>query len=446
MKPRTTIRKTAAIGASAALILALTACGGGATPTPGASGGGGAANVNEGSNFVVLTANENPALRTQLDNLAKGVCSAANTALPLQHETVAQADVVTKMTQLASQGALPNHFIAGTAQVRPNGDLGKANVLLDYEKALTEAGAWNNVSPAAATTVKNVYGGMVSLPYQYNVEGIWYNKKLFAANNITEPKTYDELLTAMDKLKAAGVTPMTQGGKQGWPLTRLIGIQIYRTVGPNALADVRDGKAKMTDPDYVKGAQALADMAAKGYLGEGVSTRESDAATAQFLTGKAAMTYNGSWLLSNVNDPKQNTIGVDAVGFMPFPSVTGGKGSAEQWPANAGASMSFRAKDYGPKNAAWLKCIAENFGEEALKTSGQISGLKVNREVTNVAPATKMVQEKVASAKESVLWFEALMDQKSNALASTNVSLLVTGQMSAADYMAKLQQSIEANK
>ncbi len=446
MKARTGIKKSGAIAASAALVLALAACGGTTTTPGGTTSGGGASNVNEGTEFVVLTANENPALRTQLDNLAKGVCAPANTALPLKHETVAQADVVTKITLLASQGSLPNHFIAGTAQVRPTGDLGKAKVLLDYEKALTDAGAWNNVVPAAATTVKNVYGGMVSLPYQYNVEGIWYNKKLFAANGITEPKTYDELLAAMDKLKAAGVTPITQGGKQGWPLTRLIGIHLFRNVGPNALADVRDGKAKLTDPEYVKAAQALADMAAKGYLGDGVSTRESDAATAAFLTGKAAMTYNGSWLLSNINDAKQNTIGVDAVGFMPFPSVSGGKGNADQWPANAGASMSFRAKDYGPKNAAWLKCIAENYGEEALKTSGQISGLKVNKEVTTVAPATKMVQEKVAAAKDSVLWFEALMDQKSNALASTNVSLLVTGQMTPADYMAKLQASIDANK
>ena len=444
MKARTTIRRTGVVASSAALVLAMAACGGG-TATGGASGAA-SVSVNEGSNFVVLTANENPALRTQLDNLAKGVCAEPNKALPLQHETVAQADVVTKITLLASQGSLPNHFIAGTAQVRPTGDLGKANLLLNYEQKLTELGAWNNVSPAAAQTVKGVYGQMVSLPYQYNIEGIWYNKKLFAANNITEPKTYDELLAAMDKLKAAGVVPITEGGKQGWPLTRLIGLHLFRNVGPNALADVRDGKAKLTDPEYVKAAQALADMGAKGYLGEGVSSRETDAAVASFLTGKAGMMYNGSWFLSNVNDPKQNVIGVDAVGFMPFPAVSGGKGSIEQWPANAGASMSMRAKDFGPKSGAWLKCIAENFGEEALKTSGQISGLKVNKDVATVAPATEMVQEKVAVAKESVLWFEALMDSKSNALASTNVSLLVTGQMSPADYMAKLQTSIEANK
>jgi raffinose/stachyose/melibiose transport system substrate-binding protein len=37
------------------------------------------------------------------------------------------------------------------------------------------------------------------------------------------------------------------------------------------------------------------------------------------------------------------------------------------------------------------------------------------------------------------------MDSKSNSLASTNVTLLTTGQMTAEDYMAQLQASIDAN-
>jgi raffinose/stachyose/melibiose transport system substrate-binding protein len=44
-----------------------------------------------------------------------------------------------------------------------------------------------------------------------------------------------------------------------------------------------------------------------------------------------------------------------------------------------------------------------------------------------------------------VLWFEALMDGKSTSLAQSNVSLLVTGQLSPEDYMSQLQASIEAN-
>lgn len=433
-----------ALVASSTLIactLVLGACSSSAAPSSGSSVSG----TDEGTSFTVLSANENATLRKELDALAAGACSAENAAYPLAHETVAQADVIQKITLLASQDALPAHFIAGTAQVRPTGDLGKAGVLLDYKTALTASGAWDQVSGAAASTVTRVYGQMVSLPYQYNIEGIWYNKAIFSANGISEPKTYDELVAAMVKLQAGGVTPITEGGQVGWPLTRLMGMYIFRNVGPDAMADVRDGKAKLTDAGYVAGAQALADLGAKSYFGQGVTSRTADQATAQFLTGKAAMTYNGSWMLSNINDPKQNTIGVDNVGFMAFPTVTGGKGTATQWPANAGAAMAMKAKAYGPKTAAWLTCIAKNFGAEALK-NGQVSGLKVNGTVSNVAAPTKMIQETVGSATESVLWFEALMDSKSNALASTNVSLLVSGQLSAKDYMAKLQASIDANK
>jgi raffinose/stachyose/melibiose transport system substrate-binding protein len=417
----------------------------GACSSSTATSGTGAAAVDEGSSFTVLIQNENATLSKQLDTLAQGACADANKALPLAHEGVAQADVVQKITLLASQGALPNHFVAGTAQVRPTGDLGKAGVLLDYEKKMTELGIWDNVSPAAASTVKGVYGQMVSLPYQYNIEGVWYNKKIFADNGISAPTTYDDLVAAMAKLKAAGVVPITEGGQAGWPLTRLMGMYIFRNVGPNAMADVRDGKAKLTDPAYVAGAKALADLGTKGYFGEGVTSRTADAATAQFLTGKAAMTYNGSWMLSNINDAKQNTIGVDTVGFMPFPTVSGGKGTAGQWAANAGTAMAWSSKSFGPKSAAWLTCIAKNYGKLAAD-AGQISGLKANGSVTTTSAATKTIQDTVGSAKESVLWFEALMDSKSNALASTNVALLVSGQLSPADYMAKLQASLDANK
>ncbi|HET7725294.1 MAG TPA: extracellular solute-binding protein [Propionibacteriaceae bacterium] len=407
--------------------------------------GAGPAAVDEGTSFTVLIQNENPTLSKQLDTLAQGACADANKALPLAHEGVAQADVVQKITLLASQGALPNHFVAGTAQVRPTGDLGKAGVLVDYEKKMTELGIWDNVSPAAAATVKGVYGQMVSLPYQYNIEGVWYNKKIFSDNGISTPATFDDLVAAMAKLKTAGVVPITEGGQAGWPLTRLMGMYIFRNVGPNAMADVRDGKAKLTDPAYVAGAKALADLGTKGYFGDGVTSRTADAATAQFLTGKAAMTYNGSWMLSNINDPKQNTIGVDTVGFMPFPTVSGGKGTTGQWAANAGTAMAMNSKTFGPKSAAWLTCIAKNYGKLAAD-AGQISGLKANGSVTSTSSATKTIQDTVGSAKESVLWFEALMDSKSNALASTNVALLVSGQMSPADYMSKLQASLDANK
>ena len=433
-------RRVMVATAVALALTPLSACGG----SPQNAGSTAGSTGTDPSSFTILTANENKALPATLDALAKGACSAENAALPIEHQKVAQADVVQKVTLLAGQGALPAHFIAGTAMVRPDGDLGKGGLVLDYMDALEKLGVADQLLPAAAATVENVYGGMVSLPYQYNIEGIWYNKQIFAANGIQEPKTWDELTAANAKLAQAGVMPMTEAGKSGWPLTRLMGMYIFRNVGPDAMKDVRDGKAKLTDPKYVAGAKALADLASSGALGEGFSTRDADTSTNLFLTGKAAMTYDGSWLLSSINDPKRNTIGDTNIGFMAFPAVEGGSGSIDQFAANAGAVMAMSPKQFGPKVGEWLKCISKNYGAQALKDSGTISGFKVNEDVKELPVMTSQIQEKITGLKDPVLWFEALLDPKSNSLASTNVSLLTTGQMSAEDYMSALQKSVDA--
>lgn len=443
MNTRSSRRSLILTGLALATVMPLAACAGGGAPTSSAEGGGGAGGTDP-ETFTVLTANENATLEAQLTALSENQCKDENEALPLEHQKTAQADVVQKVTLLASQDSLPAHFIAGTAMVRPDGDLGKAGLVLDYEKLLTDEGAWDNVLPAAASTVNNVYGQMVSLPYQYNLEGIWYNKEIFDELGIEEPQTFDELLDASQTIADGGYVPLAMAGAAGWPLTRIMGLHIFRNVGPDAMADIRDGKAKLTDEDYVAGAAALQDMAESGYFGEGFISQDPDAATAQFLSGKAAMKYDGTWLLSNINDDEQNQIGVENVGFMPFPAVEGGAGSIDQWPANAGAAMAANPKTAGPKVAAWFACIAENYGQQALQDAGVLSGFKVNGEVTDVPETTTMVQEKMAEIDETVLWFEALLDAKSNSLASSNVSLLTTGQMTPEQYMTDLQASVDA--
>ncbi|GAA5202903.1 ABC transporter substrate-binding protein [Microbacterium jejuense] len=444
MNTRSNRRRIATLGIALAAVVPLAACAGG-TAAPGSTDAGGAGGTDP-DKFTVMTANENPVLSDELDALAAGACKAENKALPIEHQKVAQADVVQKVTLLASQGALATHTIAGTALIRPDGDLGKAGLVGDLKAALEDAGTWDNVLPAAASTVEQVYGGMFSMPYQYNIEGIFYNKQIFADNGIEEPQTWDDLVDDAAKLQKAGVVPMTEAGAQGWPLTRILGMYIYRNVGPDAMVAIQKGDAKLTDPEYVAGAKALQDFAEAGNFGEGFSTRDGDTSSNMFLTGQAAMTYDGTWLLSAINDPDRNQIGGENVGFMPFPSVDGGKGSIDQYPANAGAPMIVNAEQFGPKVQDWISCIAENYGQQALQDAGVISGFKVNGDVTDISENTAEIQQRIEGIDETVLWFEALFDPKSNSLASTNVTLLTTGQMSPEDYMKDLQASLDANK
>jgi len=427
-------------GVALAALIPLAACSSG--PAESGEPGGGA----DPESFSVLIPNENPTLQAQLTALSEDQCSAENDALPLDIQTVAQSDVVQRVTLLAGQGALPAHFVAGTAMVRPDGDLGSAGLVLDYEEALTELGVWDDVLPAAASTITNVYGHMVSMPYQYNIEGIWYNTQIFDELGLEEPQTFDELLDVSATLLDAGYTPFAAAGADMWPVTRLIGMYIFRNVGPDAMADIQSGDASLTDPEYVEAAAAVQELAQAGFLGEGFVSKDAAAATNDFLTGKAAMKYDGSWLLSNINDPEQATIGAENIALMPFPAVSGGAGSIDQWAANAGTAFATNPETFGPGVGDWLSCIAENYGSQALGDAGVISGFRVNDEVPDLPEPTRMVQERVASIDDTVLWFEALMDGESTSLAQSNMSLLVTGQMTPEDYMAQLQSSIDSNR
>ena len=268
-------------------------------------------------------------------------------------------------------------------------------------------------------------------------------RKILADHGIPVPTTVAELTAAADKLKAAGVTPFTASGKTGWTISRWIGALLFRSLGPNAMSDIKAGKAKLTDPQYVAAAQQLQDMGKAGYFSNGVTNIDYDTEFSQMLNGQAAMMYMGSWFLAQVNDPKLNKVG-DAIAFAKFPGVNGGKGTIEETPANVGSPNAMSKPLFGPKVGAWLTCIVKNYGSASLKEQGSFSGLKVNTPVPNLPPLTTQVQDVITGTKTSVLWFEALFNQKATTDASNNAAPLLTGNMSAQDYMAKLQADLDS--
>ncbi|PPK98855.1 raffinose/stachyose/melibiose transport system substrate-binding protein [Kineococcus xinjiangensis] len=422
----------AALGVSA---LALTACGGGDSETSGGAAGG-------AGSFDFLVNTENATVPAMLETLSQAECKTADDAAPLKIETVPQKQLDQKLQLLAGQNALPEQFAAGsspalTKQLAENGHV------VDFEKALTDLGKLDKVQPAAIATIESLYGGFNALPYEYNVEGIWYNKKIFADNGIAVPTTWDELVAASEKLQAAGVQPFAASGEQGWPITRMISGYLFRSLGPDAMDEVAAGEAKLTDPEYVAAAQAVADLGAKGWFGQGVGSIDYDTAMAQFLGGETGMMYMGSWALGNFTDPEQNQIGVENVGFMPFPAVAGGKGSIDQLPSNVGLPMTMSEKAYDENAGAWLGCIADNYGSALLEEKQSISGFVADSDAP-VDDLTKMVQDKIASTDETVLWFEAHFPTKATDTSQTNAAPLVSGTLSAQEFMELVQTDLDA--
>lgn len=413
------------------LALLASACGGGGTSAA-------------PKEFKYLSVTENTTTRTALTKLSEGSCKAENDALPLKVETVPQASLDQKLQLLAGQDALPAQFAAGNAPALTK-QLAESGKVADLDLELQRLGVFDELEPAAVSTIKALYGGKLqTLPYEYNIEGIFYNKKIFKEKGIEVPGTWDDLLAASDKLNTKGVQPFAASGQQGWPITRLISGYLYRSLGPDALDKVNAGLAQLTEPEYVKAAEEIAALGKKGYFGKGVGSIDYDTAMNQFLTGKSAMFYMGSWALANISDPKQNKVGAENVGFMPFPAVTGGAGSADQYPSNVGLAITLGSKNFDKKTGAWVSCIAKNYGSTALKDHGSISGFKVNTPVKDANEVTTTVRKTISSSQQNVLWFEAFFSTKATTASQTNAAGLVTGSVSPKQFMETVQSALSS--
>ena len=357
------------------------------------------------------------------------------------NDYVPQQTINQKIQLEASQNALP--LLYNTPAVNLVAQMDKSGQVLNVAQEFQKLGVSNELVPAATAILKKLYGGKVlALPLEFNLEGVWYNKKIFAANGIAVPKTWNQFVAAAAKLQAAGIQPFAASGIQGWPITRLIGNYIFSTIGPNAMLAVQQGKAKLTSPKYVAAAQAVANLGAAGYFGKGVGSLDYTPAEDLFLQGKAAMFYMGSWILGELNNPKLNQIGLQNIGFFPFPKVTGGAGPATIIPMNAGQPTSVNPKQLNPATEGWLKYLAQNYGDQAMKLEGAVTGFKVHHMPTHLSSATALVVHTLATAKNPVLWFEALFSAKATTVSQQDATPLVTGQMTPLQFMTAVQKAI----
>ncbi|HEY8590318.1 MAG TPA: extracellular solute-binding protein [Naasia sp.] len=426
---------TAALGVGAVL---LTACGPADT---GGSGGG-----NQEGKFTYLGQTENTTILNTLETLKGDQCAAAEEGAPLTADSIPGTTWDQQLQLVASQDSLSNlSMAAGTPSLMQ--DFIDAGQVLNLSDALEDLGVADKILPAAESTIKSLYGegDLYALPTELNIEGFWYNKQLLADNGIEAPATWGDLIAASDKLLAAGIQPFSAAGKDGWPVTRLVGDYIARDLGADALDQVASGDAKLTDPEYVAAADAVAELGATGAFGDAVGSVDYNAAMNTFLTGKAAFFYMGSWALANFNDEEQNEIGVDNVGFFPFPAVEGGAGSIDETPANVGIPVMVSAKNYDEETTgAWLKCIVENYGDTVLAESGVVSGFALDNPPTDLPETTQTVQDVISNATAGVLWFEAKFTSQGTTVSQQNGGGLANGTLTGADFMKLVQDANDA--
>jgi raffinose/stachyose/melibiose transport system substrate-binding protein len=138
-------------------------------------------------------------------------------------------------------------------------------------------------------------GEPFAVPIAAVSNGIFYNMDAFAANNIAIPKTWEDLMAAAKTLKAAGMTPFSNGLKDEWDINEVVWMGLVPSAigGLNGRNAYLNGDKCFNDPTMVASFQQIADM--QPYLPNGFEAIGVNDAENLFIQGKAAMVFDGSW-------------------------------------------------------------------------------------------------------------------------------------------------------
>jgi raffinose/stachyose/melibiose transport system substrate-binding protein len=107
-------------------------------------------------------------------------------------------------------------------------------------------------------------------------------------------ETFDELIEACQRPKAAGISPVSTSGNEAWPLLRRMAFIPFRLKGNDYIETLKLGKAKMADPVGIQAARFFREPGTK-YFQPGRATCDYNDALDTFVSGSAAMYYIGSW-------------------------------------------------------------------------------------------------------------------------------------------------------
>jgi multiple sugar transport system substrate-binding protein len=297
----TTGRTVAALAASAAALLAFSAC---------SSGSGAGSSEDATITYGIWDQNQQPAMQEIADAF-----TAEHPNVTVEIQLTPYKEYFTKLQTSVSGGAAPDVFWMNG----PNFQLYASNGVL---APLDDQGVEASDYPQGLIDLYTYDGSLYGAPKDFDTVALWYNTELFDAAGVEYPSagwTWDDLEAAAAKLTdpAAGVYGITatQYGQENY----------YNSIA-QAGGEVISADGTETGygtPEALEGITLWTDLIAAGSSPTAQQMTDT-AAEDFFISGKAAMFQNGSWAaIAYAENPDL----AEKVNVAPLPAGTEGNQS-----------------------------------------------------------------------------------------------------------------------
>ena len=180
-------------------------------------------------------------------------------------------------------------------------DIVDQGLLNNVDDVATRDG-WDKFLPEVILNVIRVKGHYYAAPVNIHMPTwMWTSKAAFAKAGIKEdPKNFDELFAALDKLKAAGLIPLAHGG-QGWQDNTVFSAVLANVGGRDLYLKLfRDRDPAAIKSDAFKNV-LLTFKRLHNYVDKGSPGRNWNDATAMIINGRAGVQIMGDWAKGEFN-------------------------------------------------------------------------------------------------------------------------------------------------
>jgi len=323
-------------------------------------------------------------------------------------------------------------------------EYGFSDILIDLGPYIQDVKGQFTPASIAMVSIGGTMGAPIKLlPLTMQGFGIYYNKAYFkqaGLNPEQPPKTAVQFLAACEKLKAAGIVPVTVG--QTYTIDFLLRCLVANAFGPN-VAGLKDGSVKYTDPLFKESVEFVKTLVDKGYLEkDGFSRPYFMDGIDKFAAGTGGMFVG---LLSDVGNWKRfsDALGANNIGYFPTINFPDSKYKDQQVAQGAGIGYGVMTWSKNQKLAAAYVKFATT-GEGAGTYASMTGALSPNTAVGGSGagyPALKTIQQylKGGLALDYLPMFYNGYEDDTNRL---NDRLFVTGELTVDQYIDEYQKLI----
>ncbi|MEL6734416.1 MAG: extracellular solute-binding protein [Pseudomonadota bacterium] len=161
---------------------------------------------------------------------------------------------------------------------------------------------------------------IMAIAFMVNAQHLYFRKDIFEANNIAVPTTWDELLTAAEQLKAAGIEhPYGAAFGNSWELANEYVNLLLANGG--TLFDPVTSDSTFETPEAIAALETLGGL--YKYMSPNSMSMDFGDVKRQLQQGDVAMAILWGNEAAAMDNPDESTV-VDKIGFAPAPAMTDG--------------------------------------------------------------------------------------------------------------------------